>query len=117
MEKDGALLDGVITTWKIVKPIKHPEPQPDTGMLQVGQPVLRVGQGGALLDGVIIDVERGGAALLVAIACRGRLAGVDNGARSAATSYRCGRIILLVLHEQLKVRHPLLAWSTESKTT
>jgi hypothetical protein len=51
--------------------------------------VLRVGQGGALLDGVIIDVERGGAALLVAIACRGRLAGVSNGARSAATSYRC----------------------------
>ena len=69
-------------------PHQNPEPQPDTGMLQVGQPVLRVGQGGALLDGVIIDVERGGAALLVAIACRGRLAGVSNGARSAATSYR-----------------------------
>lgn len=51
--------------------------------------MLRVGQGGALLDGVIIDLERGGAALLVAIACRGRLAGVSNGARSATTSYRC----------------------------
>lgn len=59
----------------------------------MGQPVLRVGQGGALLDGVIIGVERDGQELLVAIACRGRLAGVADGAHSAANAYRCCRVI------------------------
>lgn len=65
-----------------------PAPEVQGDNLRVGQPVLRVGPDGMLLDGVIMGVERGGQELTVAIACRGRLAGVSEGGHSASNAYR-----------------------------
>ena len=59
--------------------------------MQVGQPVLRVDPDGALQDGLILEVEREGAQLLVALCRRGRLSGASGSGRADSKAYRCVR--------------------------